>query len=376
MKVAVVGRGPIGSAAARHLAKAGHEVVLIGPGEPVDKASHAGVFGSHYDEGRITRALDPWPFWSRVSRASIARYAEIEDESGIRFFSDVGAMMAGPAEGAFMRQVDAVRREAGIAADAYEGQALAGRFPYFAFPDGTLALHEASGAGHISPRRLVKAQGLAAAKAGARCVDAPALALSEARGGAVVETAERTVLADRVLVAAGGFTNMLMPRPLPVTVFARTVALFEVDEAEAERLTGMPSLIYLKPNGEDPYLLPPIRYPDGKLYLKLGGDPEDIALKDTDAVKAWFRGGGSAAVAEHLTAQVRERMPGLAIRSVRREPCVTTYTARDTPVIALLSDRLAVAVAGCGRGAKCSDELGRLGAEAVLGRGDPALGLP
>ena len=35
MTVAVIGRGLIGSAAARHLAKAGHEVVLIGPGQEV-----------------------------------------------------------------------------------------------------------------------------------------------------------------------------------------------------------------------------------------------------------------------------------------------------------------------------------------------------
>ena len=55
MRIAIIGRGLIGSAAARHLAEAGHEVVLIGPGEPANYASHPGVFGSHYDEGRITR---------------------------------------------------------------------------------------------------------------------------------------------------------------------------------------------------------------------------------------------------------------------------------------------------------------------------------
>ncbi|MGR3462778.1 MAG: hypothetical protein ACU0AX_01555 [Roseovarius sp.] len=33
----------------------------------------------------------------------------------------------------------------------------------------------------------------------------------------------------------------------------------------------------------------------------------------------------------------------------------------------MLSDRIGVATAGCGRGAKCSDELGRLGAETILG---------
>ncbi|MHC0052370.1 FAD-dependent oxidoreductase [Actibacterium sp. D379-3] len=375
MAIAVLGRGLIGSAAARHLACAGEEVVLIGPSEPADKTSHTGVFASHYDEGRITRALDPWRFWSKVSRASIARYAQIEADSGVRFFSDVGAMMAGPARGDFIRQVDTVRAEAGIVAERYGGAALAARFPYFDFPEGTLALYEPSGAGYISPRNLVRAQGVAAQRAGARIIDATATGITEDAAGVTVQTDAGPVVADRVLAAAGGFTNMILSRPLPLRVYARTVALFEIDAQEEARLAGMPSLIYLKPNGEDPYLLPPIRYPDGKTYLKLGGDPADVPLADAAAVKAWFRSGGSADVAERLTAQMRERMPGLAIRSVQRAACVTTYTDRDVPLIDRLSDRVAVAVAGCGRGAKCSDELGRLGAEAVLGRCDPELSL-
>ena len=95
MVIAVIGAGMIGAAAARHLTQDGHEVVLIGPPEPQDKSTHHGVFGSHYDEGRITRALDPWPFWSRASRASIARYCQIEADSGIRFFHETGTVMAG-----------------------------------------------------------------------------------------------------------------------------------------------------------------------------------------------------------------------------------------------------------------------------------------
>ena len=38
--VVVVGRGLMGTACARHLAEAGCEVVLVGPDEPVDRASH------------------------------------------------------------------------------------------------------------------------------------------------------------------------------------------------------------------------------------------------------------------------------------------------------------------------------------------------
>ena len=44
---AVVGRGPMGAAAARHLASAEDDVVVIGPEEPEDWSKHEGPFSSH-----------------------------------------------------------------------------------------------------------------------------------------------------------------------------------------------------------------------------------------------------------------------------------------------------------------------------------------
>jgi sarcosine oxidase len=367
MTIAVIGRGLIGSAAARHLAKGGEDVVLIGPSEPAEKRHHPGVFASHYDEGRITRALDPVPFWSRVSQASIPRYGEIEAESGISFFSEVGALIAGDVSTAPMRAVEAERTGSAVACDVLDDAVLAERFPYFDFPVGTVGYHEARGAGYISPRRLVAAQTAAAKRAGARVVEAVATGVSETGAGVRVETDRGPVEAERVLVAAGGFTNMVLREPLPITVYARTVALFEIDEAEAARLSGQPSMIYLGPGGEDPYLLPPIRYPDGRVYLKLGGDPEDRALADAEETRARFRSGGSAEVADYLTEAVKRRMPGLAIRRLKTDACVTTFTDAYRPIIAPVGDRIAVAAAGNGRGAKCSDELGRLAALCVTG---------
>src|SRR5262245_16509637 len=91
----IVGRGLMGSAAARHLAARGRRVLLIGPAEPVNKAGHDGLFASHYDEGRITRRADKSLIWSRLASRSIERYREIETQSGITFYQEVGSMMAG-----------------------------------------------------------------------------------------------------------------------------------------------------------------------------------------------------------------------------------------------------------------------------------------
>jgi glycine/D-amino acid oxidase-like deaminating enzyme len=94
----------------------------------------------------------------------------------------------------------------------------------------------------------------------------------KAKKGVVIRTDQGDVAVDRTLIAAGGFSNALLGMALPLTIYARTVALIEIDASEAARLAGMPSMVLRLSCGRDPYLLPPIRYPDGKTYLKVG-DP-------------------------------------------------------------------------------------------------------
>ena len=371
MEIAVIGRGLIGSAAARHLARSGHAVILIGPDEPGTMAAHQGVFASHYDEGRITRSLDPDPFWSRVSRASIARYVEIAAASGIGFYTERGVVMAGPEGSDAMERIGQVAARDGIACDRLDDAGLAARFADFRFAPGTMGWHEPQHAGHISPRRLVAAQSRAAERSGARIIKARVLALEERGDGVTIRHEDGETRAARVLVAAGGYTNTLLPEALPLTVMARTVAFFEVSAVEAARLATLPPLIYLHAHGDGPYLLPPIRYPDGRFYLKMGGDPVDRPVCSGAEISDWFRSGGSADVAAFLEGEMRARMPGLAIRGVNRAACVTTFTPEDRARIAMVTNRIGVATAGCGRGAKCSDELGRLGAQVILGQGLP-----
>jgi sarcosine oxidase len=81
----VVGKGLMGASAARHLTAHSPGVALIGPDEPPDRAAHTGVFGSHYDEGRITRILDSDRIWALLAQRSIARYRDIEKHSGIAY---------------------------------------------------------------------------------------------------------------------------------------------------------------------------------------------------------------------------------------------------------------------------------------------------
>ena len=368
MKLAVIGRGLIGSAAARHLSAAGYEVTLIGPAEPTDFATHQGTFASHYDEGRITRGLDPDPFWSAVSRASIARYADIQRQSGIRFYHEVGVLMTGPSDHPPIRDVQKVAQESGLDCVTLDDAGLKDRFPYFAFPSGSFGVFERKDAGYISPRALVRAQGVCVERNGGRIVDAVVYGIDETVQGVQLTTSEGHMSFDKALVATGGFAETLLGSEFRLKVCARTVALFRLGAAELKRLSAMPSHIHLTCDGLDPYYLPPIPYPDGQSYVKLGGDPVDIELATTEDVNNWFRSGGSEDVGQFLEELIRDRIPDLHAEDRTLKPCVTSYTTDGMPDIRRLSERVAIAVGGNGKGAKNSDELGRLGANALLGQ--------
>ncbi|NTB02686.1 NAD(P)/FAD-dependent oxidoreductase [Agrobacterium tumefaciens] len=371
----VVGRGMMGAAAARHLAETVDGVALIGPGEPADIKSHQGVFASHYDEARITRTIDGDADWALLANRSIARYADIAARSGVEFYAPVGCLMVGPERGGDNPFVDDVRKAAarlGVSTKLLDGDGLESRFPYFSFEPGCEGVFERDNAGYVNPRGLVQAQAILAEMAGVTLVDDIVVSTREEDGRARVETASGAVYtADRVLVAAGGFsiTKDLLPQPVALDVYARTVAFFEVDEGDLDQYAEMPSLIYEpRDTAKHIYLLPPVRYPDGKFYLKIGGDPDDKRLGSDPEIREWFRSGGRESVRDHLSEIVGSLVPSIDLSRVSMAACVVSKTQSGYPAIGFTaSPKIAVLTGGNGTAAKSSDEIGRLGA--VLLRG-------
>jgi sarcosine oxidase len=369
-KSIVVGRGMMGAAAARYLALSGEGVAVIGPDEPKDWSSHQGVFASHYDEARITRTIDSNPIWARLANRSIARYGEIASESGIAFYDEVGCLIVGPKRGGhdpYVSQVEAAAAQLGVSIEMLSDAALKSRFRYFDFGSDCEGVYEQRNAGYVNPRRLVEAQSLLAEKAGARVIRQTAVSVREEVGLAIVTTDDGAVFtAERVLIAAGGFSinENLLPRPVDLKVYARTVAFFEIPDEDLAAYSGMPSLIHQPADPIDHiYLLPPVRYPDGKTYLKIGGDPDDLQLKTEPEIRAWFRRGGRLTTRDHLHRIITGLVPTLADAPISMAACVTSFTPENYPAIGFASDHIAVLTGGCGAAAKSSDEIGRLGAE-------------
>ena len=373
-KYIVVGAGMMGAAAARHLAESSDGVALIGPREPADIKSHTGVFASHYDAARITRTIDSNADWARLANRSIARYAEIERESGVEFYGQVGCLIVGKKRGTgfpYIENVCAAAEKLGVATEILDDTGLADRFPYFKFETGCEGVFEKNNAGYVNPRELVRAQITIAEKRGVTRIDDIAVSVREEGGVAMVTTAAGQVFtADKVLVAAGGFSiaEGLLPQALAMEVYARTVAFFEIPDEELHLYAGMPSLIY---EPTDPrkhiYLLPPVRYPDGRFYLKIGGEPVDVLLRTDQEIRDWFRSGGNVTVRDNFSDIIDALIPSVDTSRISMAACVTSYTPTGFPAIGYTaSSSIAVLTGGCGSAAKSSDEIGRLGAQLLV----------
>jgi sarcosine oxidase len=360
--VAVIGRGMIGAAAARHLAEGGFTCALVGQAEPDEWADVAarqtsdGPFSSHFDEGRITRVAGRTTAWAELAARSIARYQDIAARSGIGFHTPAGLVAtlatvddwidAGLIMGSDIRKVerDWVRERFGIE-----------------LPDRHPAAFEGPPAGYINPRRLVAAQAALAEQAGSSVIDGVADTVERVDGAFQITGTWGSTSADRVLLATGGFGERLLDAKLKVDRQARTVLLAETDDQ-----SPIPSVIV----GDPPdarlssiYWVPPVTFPDGRRCLKIGGSLiEDRALTDPDALIEHFHGDGYGREIEALEFSLRALLPDVAFTSITSRPCVVTETPSEHPYVGFVEDGIAVALGGNGSAAKSSDELGRLAA--------------
>jgi len=370
-RIIVIGRGLIGSAAARHLAGMTDGVALVGPDEPKDRAGHGGVFASHYDEGRMTRIVDPDPAWAQTAKNSIERYAGIEAESGVPFFTNSGYLGLGKPAAPYLRNSAAIGRELGAEIEQLDAAAIRARFPFLAIPDDTEGLWELDRAGHVSPRRMVEAQSRAAEKRGADILREEVSAVRLSGDRVQVETASGSVLeAERVLIATGAFTAAwgLAPVDLKLRVFGRTVLLARIDDDMAGDFAGMPTMGHAESGA---YILPPILYPDGHRYLKIGiGSTDDPELDSKTGFAGWFKGTGSADNRRDFEAFLKDLFPPLRnCRTWHTDTCAVAWTSTGLPHIDFAApDRIAVAVGGNGKGAKSSDDWGWIAAHLVAGR--------
>ena len=142
-------------------------------------------------------------------------------------------------------------------------------------PQAVLARRQA---GYIDARLYIRAQLSVARRQGCQVVDGVVARVSAGEGGRglLVETeAGARLLARKVLLCTGGFTafkDLLASvgrRRLDAVVTSDVTVRFQLDAEGAHRLRDMPcmSSSFIRPSPRECYILPPITYPDGKIFI-------------------------------------------------------------------------------------------------------------
>lgn len=314
MRVAVVGAGVMGLAAAGALARDGHEVEVYEQFE-LDHAR-----GSSHGRSRIFRLSYPEAEWVRFAQEAHGHWQELERAAGVQLIEYTGLLELGETSeaaldacGVSWEPLDAgeVERRFGIRA---EGQALLQ-------PEAGISLAER--ARHIL------------------------LAVARDRGATVRERSGieslDAVEADIVVVAAGAWAKGLLAQvgiELPVVVTRETVTYFRLERQ-------VPSLIeYGRGPGEAMYALR-----DPHHGLKAGSHMSG-APADADEP-----GEPDAELVEETAAWVRERFPEADPEPVGAETCLYTSTA-DERFVLERHGRIVVGSACSGHGFKFAPAVG------------------
>ena len=369
-KIAVIGRGLIGSAAGRHLSMISDGIAVIGPNEPEDPVKHEGVFASHYDEGRMVRFVDPQISWSITAKRSIERFLQLQMDSGINFFTTSGYLgLQGPEFLDYLEGSEFSAKTVNANFKRINADEIRKDYPFLSIDDNTVGLVEAGLAGHISPRNMVNAQTKIARKLGADIIEHEVEKISLNNKAVEITLGNNEkLLAEKVLVATGAFTDAcdLLPKSLNLIVYGRTVVLAEIDKHLEEILNIMPTMYVADSNA---YILPPIKYPDGKTYLKIGiGSKSDKILNSRSELIEWFQGKGSEQDFRDFREYISHLIPSLQdCENWHTKSCAVTQTATGLPYIDyVVEDRIAVATGGNGKAAKSADDWGLFAAQMMV----------
>jgi sarcosine oxidase len=361
----IVGSGMFGAAIARHLAPQA-AVTVVGP-EASPDGSHG--YGAHHDEGRIIGDLGRDLVWPELNRRAREGMAELDPA----LITPCGALTATTRSGpGYLSVAAGIRGKHGADIRALTADAARAVFPVARFgPDETI-LHQPA-AGHFSPRRYVALATQSARANGATIISGTIRALRMSATGADAELGDgRRLHAEAAIVASGAFAagSDLLPAPVALRAKSEVYVMAELDSQQAAELGAMPCINRTidHPQLADLYVLPPIRYPDGRIYLKIGANTMiDHWLPHPAAVRDWYDRGNADAPLPAFREALTGLLPGIRVRAWHTRRCADAYTAHRHPYIDILEPgRLTIALGGNGRGAQAADAVGQLTAGLAL----------
>ena len=365
MDFLIVGNGMFGAAIARHLAP--HAKVTVIGAEA--RADGSGAYGAHHDEGRIIGDLSRDEVWSELNRHARDGMTELDPT----LITPCGALTATTRGGpGYLSAAARIGERQSAEIRTLTADGVCGGFPMVRFSREETIVYQPA-AGYFSPRRYVALATQSAQANGATITSGAVRVLHISTTGTEAELGDgRRLRAGAAIVASGAFAagSDLLPVPVALRAKSEVYVMAELDDQQAAELDAMPCINRTidHPELADLYMLPPIRYPDGRTYLKVGANTMiDYWLPDPAAVRAWYDRGNDDGPLPALREALTGLLPGIRVRAWRALRCADAYTAHRRPYIDIVEPgRLTIALGGNGRGAQAADAGGRLTAGLAL----------
>jgi monomeric sarcosine oxidase len=373
VRVAVVGVGGVGSAAARFLAAAGHSVVAF------ERFRLGHTRGSSHGESRIIRYAYPDALYTRLAAAAYPLWSALEAEAGEELLVPCGGLTFGPAAHPDLAATERALAGAGRAFETLAPEAVRERFPALRLRAGEAAVYQADG-GFLRATRCVLANARLARRHGAVIEEEVVVREVVARGREVVVRAEPggERAFDRAVVTAGPWVGALLARlGLPLSVTRQRVAYLRVAGAGGVGPLAGTASAARPPAAAERFR--PERFPVwidvASLYYGVPSDGRIEGVKvgahrlgevvDPDVPPRPLAAGDVA----DIVAYAVERFDGLTGDVVRAEPCLYTNAPNEDFILDRPPDAPNVwLVSGCsGHGFKFTVLLGKVAAELAAG---------
>ena len=421
----VVGNGPIGSSIARSLSDRGERVVLVGGSDS--------ILSSHRDVGRIARAADAEGSltWIRRNKKALAMYADLQERSQVRFFHQCGSLCIGDED--FLLPIRTGLDSTHSSYETLEARNVVEKFPFLRVPDHYSAIWEPN-AGYINPLDMIRANNrIHENNPRGKYINGEVVGMrflkSENTSGKQIECLVRKpgsndptpIVADCVVVAAGGFTQQLLntlrfqdgtPCRMPTAfrISKRTVSLALVEGDDLCSLSGMPCVkmqlssaytasdytgadVHSRIEASSVYVLPPIKYPcalaqkqQSSSFVKIGGganvwlssdpcnqDENRIRNRMRTELETFMRSAGDENVESQLAHTLLNEVLHVKNDTVTSygKPCFTTCSEDDSlQIVDVGRDEAAVFVVAVGQGKSAAPgpAIGEEAADIVLAK--------